>query len=364
MALVSFFPRAWPVLTRTTIWGFLHMQKFIVLAVLAQFTTSIAAAAGAEDNYFHGKTIRIVVGAEAGASYDIYSRLLSRHMGRHIPGQPTIVVQNVNAAGGLVAANQLFNTAERDGTIIGTLQRNSLLDSIIERPQARFRIEKFNWLGTPASMADNRYLFLIRSTLWHRTIEDLRKDGPPTHVGVVNSPIHILRDAFDLNVKIITGYGKAALDLAFERGELDGNGITYANLLSRKPQWLNKGLARIMIQFGSPERLPDLANVPTAQELTRTPEQLALVRLVEAPQQISYPMALPPNVPAERVAMLRKAFMDTMKDPAFRDEAIKMKLDYSPRDGKAITTAISEISGTPKAVIESYKRIFGARRMD
>ena len=119
-----------------------------------------------------------------------------------------------------------------------------------------------------------------------------------------------------------------------------------------------------MIQFGSPERLPDLANVPTAQELTRTPEQLALVKLVEAPQQISYPMALPPNVPAERVAMLRKAFMDTMKDPAFRDEAIKMKLDYSPRDGQAITTAISEISGTPKAVIESYKRIFGARRMD
>jgi tripartite-type tricarboxylate transporter receptor subunit TctC len=339
----------------------LEMQKIVGLAAFALFMSGILLPQAAADSFYRGKTVRIVVGAQAGASYDIYSRLISRHIGRHIPGEPTVVVQNINAAGGLVAANHLYNVAEKDGTVIGTFQRNSVLDSVIDNPKARFKIQNFNWLGTPASMDDNAYLFIIRHALPYKTIADLRTANPPLHVGVVNSPIHILKVALGLNVKIIVGYGKNALDLAFERGEVDGNGITYANLLSRKPTWLAKSLARPMIQFGSSNRLPALPNVPTAQELARNPGELALVKLTEAPLQIAYPIGMPPGVPADRVAIMRKAFMDTMNDPAFRNEAKKMKLDYSPRDGRAVEAAIAEIANSPKSAIISYREIFGLK---
>lgn len=335
-------------------------MHFTVVTALA-LALGCTAAAAQEADFFRGKTVRIIVGAEAGASYDIYSRLISRHITRHIPGHPNVVVQNMNAAGGLVAANHLFNVAEKDGTVIGTFQRNSILDSVIENPKARFHVQQFNWLGTPASMDDNAYLFVIRQSLPYKTIDDLRRADPPIHVGVVNSPIHILRVAFGLKVKVIVGYGKNALDLAFERGEVDGNGITYANLVSRKPQWIKSNLIRPMIQFGSDKRLAALPNVPTARELARNAAELALVKLTEAPLQVAYPIALPPGVPAPRVATLRQAFMDTMNDPAFRDEARKMKLDYSPRSGQAIEAAITALAGSPPEAIASYRELFGSR---
>lgn len=335
--------------------------RYAISLTAVLWTCSSFAASAADDNFYRGKVVRLLVGAEAGASYDIYSRLISRHLGRHIPGRPSIVVQNMNAAGGLVAANHLFNVAEKDGTVIATFQRGSALDSLTQNPQARFRAREFNWLGTPASMDDNAYLFIIRHNLPYNTIEDLRRADPPVHVGVVNSPIHILRMAFGLNVKIIVGYGKNALDLAFERGEVDGNGITYANLVSRKPQWIEKNLMRPMIQFGSDKRLKQLPNVPTARELARNPDELALVKLVEAPLQIAYPMAMPPGVSRERVEMMRKAFMDTMNDPAFRKEAIKMRLDYSPRDGRTVEAAIAELAKSPPAAIANYKALFEGR---
>lgn len=335
------------------------MHKIVGFAVLVLFCGGMFVPQASADGFYAGKTVRIIVGAQAGASYDIYSRLISRHIGRHIPGNPTVVVQNINAAGGLVAANHLYNVAEKDGTVIGTFQRNSVLDSVIKNPKARFQVENFNWLGTPASMDDNAYLFVIRQSLPYKTIADLRVANPPINVGVVNSPIHILKVALGLNAKIIVGYGKNALDLAFERGEVDGNGITYANLLSRKPEWLSGKLARPMIQFGSAKRLPALSDVPTAQELAINPDALALVKLTEAPLQVAYPVGLPPGVPKERVTIMRKAFMDTMNDPAFRREALKMKLDYSPKDGSAIEAMIGEIAGSPKAAIDSYRAIFG-----
>ena len=305
--------------------------------------------------------MRLVVGAQAGASYDIYSRLIARHMGKHIPGEPTIVVQNMNSAGGLAAANYLYNGAAKDGTVIGTFQRSLIFDSIVKNPMAQFKIEKFNWLGTPASMENNAYLFIIRAGLPYTTIDDLRKAEPPIAVGVVNSPTFILKAAFGLSVKIIPGYGKNALDLAFERGEVDGEGITYANLLSRRPQWVTSKLARPMIQFGSPKRLAGLPDVPTARELARDPQELALVKLTEAPLQIAYPVGMPPGVPAERVAIMREAFVDTMDDPAFREEAQKLKLDYSPKDGPVIDAEIAEIAQSPESAIASYRKIFGIR---
>lgn len=337
------------------------MQRTVGFAAIALLIGGGSAPQAVAEDFYRGKTIRIVVGAQAGASYDIYSRLISRHLGRHIPGNPTVVVQNINAAGGLVAANHLFNVADKDGTVVGTFQRNSALDSIIGNPKARFKIREFNWLGTPASMDDNAYLFIIRQSLPYRTIADLRSANPPINVGVVNSPIHVLKVALGINAKIIVGYGKNALDLAFERGEVDGNGITYANLLSRKPQWVKNKLARPMIQFGSDKRLPALPDVPTGQELAINPEALALVKLTEAPLQIAYPIGMPPGVPADRVAIMRKAFMDTMNDPAYRNEAKKMKLDYSPKDGRVIDATLAQIAESPKGAIESYRAIFGLK---
>ena len=223
------------------------MRKIAGLAALLLLIGGTLATSVAEDNFYRGKTVRLVVGAQAGASYDIYSRLIARHMGKHIPGEPTIVVQNMNSAGGLAAANYLYNGAAKDGTVIGTFQRSLILipSSKIQWRNSRLR-SSTGWGPRPAwrTMLTSS---LSGQGLPYTTIDDLRKAEPPIAVGVVNSPTFILKAAFGLSVKIIPGYGKNALDLAFERGEVDGEGITYANLLSRRPQWVTSKLARPMI---------------------------------------------------------------------------------------------------------------------
>lgn len=310
------------------------------------------------DDFYRGKTLKFIAGSQVGASYDSYARTVARHMPRHIPGNPKIIVQNIPGAEGLMAANNLYNLADRDGTTIGVINRSTVLASIIGGEQARYRTELFNWLGTTASFQDNAYLFVIRSSLPYRSIQDLRTTTVPLHVGNSGSPlVTLLKYGLSLNVKLIEGYGKTELDLAFERGEVDGVGIAYANLIARHPDWIDRNFIRALVQFGRVDRFSTFPDVPTAREVARDPAELALIELAEASLLIAYPFALPPMVPVDRVAVMRKAFRDTMQDPAFRDDVIKNKLDYSPRYGDDVQETIAQMAKMPPEIIARYKEI-------
>ena len=315
-------------------------------------------------DFYKGKSVKLIVGAAAGGGYDSHSRLVSKHMGEHIPGNPNIVVMNMPAAGGIIATNHVYTIADKDGSSIGLFNRYSILAAILGNEQARFKVEEFNWLGTPASYSDNAYLFVIRAALPYKTVDDLRKANPPLSVGNVGSaPVRVLKEALGLNLKIIEGYrASSELDLAFERGEVDGHTVGYANMLSRQPEWIEKNFVRIMIQFGRIDRLPALKDVPTAREVASTPEDRALIEFTETPLLMAFPFAAPPGVPADRVAILRKAFRDTMEDKSYQDDVAKQRLEYTPKYGDEVQEIIASMAKAPKPVVDRYKEIVGNRQ--
>jgi tripartite-type tricarboxylate transporter receptor subunit TctC len=335
-----------------------------MIAMLAALAAGAASPATAQD-FYQGKTIKLIAGSMVGGSYDAYARIVSRHMPKFIPGNPKIIVQNMPAAEGLVATNSLYNLADKDGTVFGVLNRSTVLASIIGNEQARYKSERFNWLGTAASFQDNAYVFVIRSRLPYKTAEELRNAPAPVPVGNSGSPlVTLLKRGLDLNVRIIDGYGKSELDLAFERGEVDGVGIAYANLLARHPGWLTSRLARPLVQFGRIDRFAVFPDVPTAREVAHNAEDRDLIELAEASLLLAYPFALPPGVPAERVALIRRAFTATMNDPAYKEDLLKGKLDYSPRDGEGVQDSIARIAQMSPVTIARYKDIVGNKSGD
>lgn len=329
------------------------------LAVLL-FAVGGPAAEAAED-FFKGKTINLAVGSGTGGGYENHARFLTRHMPRHIPGNPTMIVNFMPGAGGVTATNHIYTVARKDGTEIGLFNRNTLLLPIFGAEQAKYDVHKFNWLGTTASFSDNSHLFIIRANLPHRTVADLRdRSMTPVNVGNDGSALgRTLPDALGLHLKVIEGYKNTDMDAAFERSEIDGHMISYLSMMLRAPHWMEKGFARPMIQFGRAERLPALAQVPTARELAQTPDDLSLILFVEAPLMVGYPFALPPEVPAERVAVLRKAFRETMDDPEYKAEVMKAKLELTPRFDEEITKILADLAKSPESAKKRYQSLMG-----
>lgn len=331
-----------------------------ITAAAALALLPLAAAAETDAEFYKGKTLKMVVGASVTGGYNAHGRVVSRHLGKYIPANPTIIVQNMPAGAGIAATNHVFNVAEKDGTEFGLFNRYTLLSPLLGTTQAKFRSEEFNWLGTTAGYTNNAYLFVIRSSLPYKTVDELRKADPPIHVGNVGSaPIKIMQEALGLRLNVIGGYRGDALDIAFERGEVDGHTIGYLTMMSTKPHWMEKNYARPMIQLGRTDRLPALKDVPTAQELARSEDDRALLRFVEAPLQIGYPFALPPKVPASRVAIMRNAFKSAMEDAELKAEMTKSSLELSPRTGEEIQALVSGLSKATPDVVRRYKDATG-----
>jgi tripartite-type tricarboxylate transporter receptor subunit TctC len=327
---------------------------------LVAFALLVAApqVQGAED-FYQGKTIKMIIGASPQGGYADHSRVLSRHMPKHIPGSPTIVVQNMPAAGGMAATNHIFNVALKDGTEMGLFNRNTTLSGLIGIEQAKYKIQEFNWLGTTASYSDNAHLFIIKSSLPHKTADDLRNEKmAPISVGNSGSAlVRVLKEALDFNMKIIEGYQGNDLDPAFERGEIDGHAINYLTMMTHAPHWMQQGIARPMVQFGRADRLPILASVPTARELIKDEAKLSLMLMTEAPLQMGYPFALPPGVPADRVAIMRKAFKATMEDPEYRAEIGKVGLELTPKYDADILAILDRLAKSPPSAMKRYQEL-------
>jgi tripartite-type tricarboxylate transporter receptor subunit TctC len=312
-----------------------------------------AGAAGAQE-FYRGKQISLIVGTETGAGYDFYARLLARHLPRHIPGNPSIIVQNMPGAGGLRAANHIYNIAAKDGTVIGTFQRNLPLMSIVEKEnqQVRYDATKFTWLGSASRGAGDAYMLIVRSDVPVERVEQLRGPAAPQLVIAGTAPgtqgydvAAMLAEIIGLNLRVIPGYPSAnEMSIALMRREVDGRMIGLSALRSTQREWIEKKLVRILLQVGREDRHPDLPDVPLARELVSEAGDLALIELMDAAQIMAWPFMAPPDVRTDRAAILQQAFMETQRDSAYVADAERQNMELSPISGPEIRQILVELS--------------------
>jgi tripartite-type tricarboxylate transporter receptor subunit TctC len=339
--------------------------RFLATLLLAVLLVPSARAEPVAD-FYKGKTVRLVVGYGTGGGYDVYARLLARFIGRHIPGAPTVVVQNMPGAGSLVAANFLYNSAPKDGTVLGTFSRNMPLMGLIgANANVQYDARRFTWLGSSSSYANDAYVLWVRADLPYRSIADLRRpDGRTVILGGTaegatgNDVPVLLRDALGLNLKLITGYPDGnAIFLATERKEVDGRTVGLSAVQSSRPDWLDPAVMRGLVQFGRATRHALLPNVPTARELATTDSGRALIETAEVPYLLARPYAAPPDLPADRAAALRAAFLSVHDDPDYRAEAARLKVDVSPIDGVAVLDVLERISHAPPDILAYMEKL-------
>jgi tripartite-type tricarboxylate transporter receptor subunit TctC len=340
----------------------------IVAVGLGLGSAVLATPAAAQQDFYRGKTIRLIIGYGTGGGYDTYARLLARYMGRHLPGNPTIVPQNMPGAGSTAAANYIFNVAPKDGTAFGTFARALPLSGVIDpsNKAIKFKPEKFTWIGSSSSYKNDAYLLLVRSELPVKTVADLRGANAKritlaaTNAGSTSYDVPVqLLDVLGLNIKIIHGYPDgAAMSLAVERKEVDGRMIGLSSIQATQPEWLGEnGFMRPLLQFGRRTRHPLVKNIPMARELATGPEDAALIELLEMPFFLARPYAAPPDVPKDRAAILMKAFMATHEDKDYLADAKKQKMDVSPIDGDDIRELLERMANVSPKIVERYLAI-------
>jgi tripartite-type tricarboxylate transporter receptor subunit TctC len=332
-----------------------HMDRRRFLSNLGALSagTLLGTSANSQQDFFSGKQISIVVGYGTGGGYDVYARLLARHLPRFIPGRPTAIVQNMPGAGSLRALNHLYNVAPKDGTAIAMFSPSMPVQAILGgNSSVKFDALKLTWLGSSSSFADDAYLLTVRTDSPYKTVKDLRRtDIPPMIIGSSGpgSNSHdipaILGDTIGLRYKMVSGYpGSNELFLAMERGEIQARMVNLTGLQSVRPDWLKPDSAyKSLVQFGRQTRHEDLKDVPTARELALNPAALALIKLAEIPFEMARPFAAPPGVPADRVKILQTAFRETHRDPQFLAEAKKLDLDISPIGAEEIAASLTSI---------------------
>lgn len=318
-------------------------------------------AAAAED-FYKGKTIYVVVGYGVGGGYDTYARILANHLGSHIPGNPTLVPQNMPGAGGLKAALYIYSVAPKDGTVIGTFGRNiALMPLLNTNSPSTFDGTKFSWLGSVTSEVS---LCLARKTSAIKQFDDMLTTQYVVGGNQSGSDADVLalalRDIFAAKIKLVAGYpGTSEIALAMERGEIDGLcGMSYGTLKSTHQSWLTDGSVNLLVQM-SLVKDPALPNVPLITDFVKTPEQLQIVKLLVATQAMARPFAAPPGLPADRRAILEKAFAETMADPDFRAEMAQRGLDVAPIPPDAIEALLQDLYATPKPVLEQASSTIG-----
>jgi tripartite-type tricarboxylate transporter receptor subunit TctC len=338
--------------------------KIILLAIAGFVAVQFAAAQSAVDLFYKGRSVPLLVGFAPGGINDISARLVARYLPRFLPGTPNFVVQNQPSAGGLAVANYIYNIAPKDGSVLAGLDRGAPQLAIEGEPEAKFDPLKFTWLGSISSYANDAYLLLVNASSPIKTVEDLRKPGPPIKLGAVGAGssnlifAQIARDVLHLNIEIIRGYtGAAPLFLAMQNGELDGQVVGLSSTRSGQPDLWNNKLVRPLVQFGRTTRLPELADVPTGRELAPDENARALIAFAELPFFMALPFVGPPDLPRERAKLLQDAFAEMCKDKDFVADAQKIGLDVSPIGAGQLVDLLVRSAATPAAVIARYNAI-------
>jgi tripartite-type tricarboxylate transporter receptor subunit TctC len=329
----------------------------VLPALAAASPGSVVAPAVAADpiaDFYSGKTVAVLIGFSPGGGYDIYGRTLARYMGRHIPGNPRLVPQNMPGAGSLKAANYLYGVAPKDGTAIAHFAPGVMFEPLLGHPDgAQFEATKFNWLGS-ASREASVCAFMTSAGI--KTWQDMRTKSTVIGAsgGGAESDVFptVLRNMFHLPLKIVTGYpGGTEITLAMERHEVDGRcGWSWTSLLSRSKALLDSRQLDIVLQIAL-QKTKDLPDVPLIVDVTDNIEQKAALKLIVARQSIARPFAAPPGIPPDRARALRAAFDATMRDAEFIAEAKGQNLDIDPVTGAEVETLIREVyASSPEAV--------------
>jgi tripartite-type tricarboxylate transporter receptor subunit TctC len=330
-------------------------------ALLAALTSGATAQTVAD--FYRGKTVEILVGAAAGGGYDVAARLIASHMVRHIPGNPAIVVRNMPGATGLIMTNHLYNVAKRDGTVMGMPTSNVPIEPRLKllSPDGRnvkFDIARFGWIGTPLQEPQVTWV-------WHtapaKNVEDLKKTTilmGATTATADNSILPVLvNQIVGTRMKPVTGYkGQNEINIAVERGEVQGNNTGLSNLTVNRADWMRDGKVRILIQYGT-KRLPVIKDVPTAAELASNAEDRAVLMTYAAKFAMARPVAVIADNAPERVTALQAAFEATMKDPQYLAEAKKIRLDTNWIGGRELTEMVRRVNDTPQSVVDRMRKL-------
>jgi tripartite-type tricarboxylate transporter receptor subunit TctC len=333
------------------------VSKTAAALVLAVSALALhAPQAQTADEFYKGKQIRFIVGTAAGQDYDSWSRLIGRHMPRFLPGNPTIIVENMPGAGHILATNFLFNLAPRDGTVIGMVSRNITEAFMMKLPNVRFDPGKFNWIGSPE--LNHRVLFVNTASGFDKVSDlyarELIVGAPGGAQGVTAAPI-LLKNLLHMRLKIIQGYHSPGdVILAMARREVDGIVQSVGAPEGARRQWIESGQMRVLFSMER-ERVAGL-DAPTIFEFTRTEEQRQVLTFFSSSMELGRPFMAPPGVPAERVAQLRRAFDATVQDKAFLQEAAAMGFEVMPQDGARIAALVDAVMVTPKAIVDEAQR--------
>lgn len=318
--------------------------RFISAIGLALSLPLVASAETAED-FYRGKVVSLYVGYTAGGGYDVYARLLARHLGKHLPGRPAITVHNMAGAGSLRLANWLYSAAPKDGTTFGTVGRGAPFDQLLGRPGIQFDAPQFTWIG---SMNDEVSVCVSTTSSGLKTFADLQNET--LIVGAAGAGNdddlfpRVINSVLGTKMQIITAYpGGNDVVLAMERGEVKGRcGWSWSSIKASQPTWITENRIHILVQLGLSKHA-DLPDVPLIMDLARTDEERQSLNLVFARQALGRPFIAPPGVPADRAAVLRAAFMNTVSDVELRSEAERGKIELVPLSGEALDNLIRRV---------------------
>ena len=335
------------------------VQRWCAFTLFALFPAlPLSAQAQSVADFYRGKNVNLIVGYSSGGGYDTYTRILARHLGKHIPGNPTVVVQNMPGAGSLKFANYLYNVAPKDGTTIGIFSRGMAMEPLIGGANTQFDSTKFSWLG---SGTNETSVFVAWHTSPVKTWNDLMtKSFTVGGEGSGSDPdiyALLLKNAFGAKLKLITGYpGTAEIAIALERGEVDTRASwSWTSLKTLKPNWIVEKKVNLPVQLNLTKGA-DLQDVPLVTEFAKNDTQRQMLKLILSRQEMARPYTAPPGVPDDRKAALRKAFDSAWSDPELRAEMAARGQEVNPVSGAALDRLIAELYATPKDVVEATRR--------
>ena len=335
------------------------MKRSAAAALLAIGSMLGAATVAAQpaDEFYKGKQIRIVVGSTAGGDYDVWARLLARHWPRHIPGNPNVIVENMPGAGTLVSTNHVYNVAPRDGTVIGMPSRSMPAAAVMKVANVRFDPVKFNWIGSPE--VNHLVVYINNSSAIKKPADLLERElivgATGLAQGITVGP-YMLKNVLGMKLKIVTGYRSPGdMALAASRKEIEAFANTIGGAAGARRPWVENGQMRVLFNF-EPEPVPGLG-VPTVFEFVKTEEQRKILTFFASNVLLGRPIMAPPEVPADRVRLLRRTFEATMKDPALLKEADSMSFEIALQSGERIAELVAGIAATSADIVSRAERM-------
>ena len=321
--------------------------------IIAALVLGFSGAPAAAEDFYKDKTVRMIISSTVGGGYDVYARALARYLPRHLPGNPVIEPQNMPNAGGISAANYLYTIAPKDGTVFAALQNTVPFEPFYENKLALFDPDKFGWLGTPTTEVA---MYLVYGSSKIRSLKDAQTlPMVAGAAGAASTPAfygRVFNDIFHLKAKLVTGYpGQNEILLAMESGEVEAMPSPFwSSLKTSRPDWYPQGKVRFLFQYGARPH-SELAGVPFAPDLLDKPDDKTLLIAASAPLGIGRPYAAPPGLPPERLAMLKKGFMETVRDPDFIAECGKQRIECTDsHDGEEVAALIRQAYATPPAI--------------